>query len=200
MQISEDIQLRSVYFILGEAPKGSPPNQIKDGPAGWNLAFILGADRVLSLSTLECWKIAPDSPEIRGAKQPPYSFESDNIIRNLKKTIATRRRYSLPHDLDAANEVLSALGAAPIAPVVKQDAESKPVREDKAPKEKRPSREGLKSIKDVEEATGLKGRVIRGILREAGLKPSDAGWVGDAKWLKEILSLVKKSQSSPSSE
>ena len=146
-------------------------------------------------ATCESWNVRTDCYELEKIAEPIDEFDVDRLSRIIKGSVATRKRYSLEYDLDSANEVLRALGVA----LIKGDRPTRKEPDIKPDKEKptksiKTAREGLRTIKDIEEATGLKGRVIRGILRAAGIAKPNTGWAGDEKWYKQILKAVKKAE------
>lgn len=197
MQINDKLELATIYFINGEPPKGHPATSIKDGPAGYHLCYIIHREdscSILTTSTAEGWTVPKDCWELEKRTNIPLTVSLENFLRRMSSVVATRRRYNLPFDLDLVNEVVELLGGKPVKRLEREETPVKERKEKAAPKKDKPSREGLRSIKDVEEATGLKGRIIRGILRESGLKPSEAGWVGDEAWFESIVKVVKEAQ------
>lgn len=196
MIINSEVHYGRIHFINGACPKHYlKRNDIADGPNGYCHAYILNGTKIFVPATCESWDVTADCYELQKVDDPIDPFDADRLARIIKGSVATRKRYSLDYDIDSANEVLRALGVSPIKGdrPIKATPEVKPDKE-KPIKSLKTARVGLKTIKDVEEATGLKGRVIRGILRSAGITKPDIGWAGDEKWYKQILKTVKEAE------
>lgn len=195
MQLAENLELVNIYFINGEPPKHWRRNHIKDGPNGWHHAFVIDRSYIYAPASCEGWPVPENCVELEEAQElSGLEFDRDSTVARIMSSVKEKQRHGLPHDLIGANLVLRALGAD----TFKLPEEAREERKVKEEKPKGPTikekREGLKSIKDVETATGLKGRVIRGILRQAGIKKPDIGWAGDEKWYKEILKVIEGAQ------
>lgn len=196
MKISDTVSYWRLYFINSE--KGAyPGNEIHDGPAGYCGAYLINQEDekvcVFVPSTAQAWIVSSEAFELSKKYDPNIEYDPDDMVRRIKKSVADAKRLGMDHSVEAANLVLQAFGVDPIKSPVSA-APALQARELKEDKPKRPSREGLKSIKDAEQELGLKGRVIRGFLREAGVVKPEAGWVGDDKWYKSILKVVKEAQ------
>jgi hypothetical protein len=191
MRINDNIGYYRLYFILGDAPAGQPRNQVKDGPSGYCSAYVINQDRIFVPSLGRSWFVDPDCPELSKLYDLNSEMDVEDMARRIKKSIADAIRLGLNHDVEAANIVLEALNVKPIhtAKPVSVKPVAKPVAKPVSVK-----REGLRSIKDAEEELGLKGRVIRGILREAGIVKPAEGWCGDDKWLSSVLEIVRRTQ------
>lgn len=191
MNITQDVRYGRIYFINGPAPKHySVRNDISDGPSGWAMAYVVPGPHIFVPSTGEGWDVDENCLELQEILDPVEELNYPEMADRVRRAVNTRKSHGLPHDLDGANIVLKALGADPLEDDRVQP-EKKPAKQAKTPKA---SREGLKTIKDVEKETGLKGRIIRGFLRQAGMKKPDIGWAGDEKWYKEVLKVVEETR------
>lgn len=199
MRISDDIEYLSIYFILGESPKGWTPNAIKDPPAnGWSNAFVLREEgflpRIFIPYSLQSWPVAKECYELERTREPIKAPDPVWMQDCMMRAYNSRKGMSgvAEMDLVSAGKIIGALGFE--VPVEFQPEGEQATKKERKAREKvsKPNaREGLTSVAQIAEELKIEPRVARGYLRGAKVEKPEVGWAGDAAWAAQIKATIE---------
>lgn len=201
MQIGENVQYLSIYFVMGDAPAGWTRNAIKDPPSGgWSNAFVITKEgflpKIFVPYSLQSWPVPKECYELERTREPIKELDKPWMLDCLKRSFATYSKIG-GHAIDtqAAHDVIVAMGFEEMPEEFAQVEEERKVTKKERVKAERTSkpnaREGLTTVAQIAEELKIIPRIARGYLRAAKIEKPEIGWAGDQAWADSIREALK---------